>query len=196
MIAKKYIFIFIACFFLLNACGAAGSSQSLTRERPVLGNKDAPVLIEEFSDMQCPACATISPQVEKAVKNNPSIAKMSFFHFPLPQHPFAFAAAEAVECAGDHGKFWDYLNLTFLNQKGLNQDSFLPMAKTLGMDEAQFQSCLTSGKKREFIKQDIAEGKKRMLAGTPTIYVNGKEVRFAGYESFENFVKSLAAQSQ
>ncbi len=175
--------------------GCAGNSAPRTSQ-PSVGSSDAPVVVEEFSDLQCPACAYISPQVKQVVEANPSIAQMRYFHFPLPQHTQAFKAAEAAECALDQGKFWEYVELTFQNQKDLNADLLYTMAKTLELDEVKFTECLDSGSKKDLVKADLNEGYRRGVRATPTIYVNGQETRFTSIESFGNYLQSLAVAAE
>ena len=189
---KKLFPLFILALVLAGCSGNSAPRAS----QPTLGNPNASVVVEEFSDLQCPACGLISPQVKQVVEANPNIAQLRYFHFPLPQHPYAFKAAEAAECALDQGKFWDYVGLTFQNQKNLNFDSLYSMAKTLGLDESKFKECLDSGSKKDLVKADLGEGYRRGVRATPTIYVNGQEARFTSYESFGNYLQSLATAAQ
>ncbi len=187
---KKIIFLFIAGL-ILSACTLSEPRSA----RHFLGNDNAPVLVEEFSDLQCPACGYISPQVKQAIESVPQVARMAYYHFPLPQHEFAFQAAEASECAADQGKFWEYVDLTFQNQTKLNSDLLYSMAKTLGLDETKFKACLTGGTKKDLVKGDVAEGFRRNVNSTPTIYVNGQEARFTSAETFVLYLRSVAAAS-
>src|SRR5512136_2966908 len=107
---KKFIknLLFIVLFLLLTSCTPADNGK-----RASLGNSNAKILIEEFSDFQCPACAAISPELEKLVIRNSNIARLDYYHFPLNYHEYAFKAAEAAECANDQGKFWEFMNMAF-----------------------------------------------------------------------------------
>lgn len=188
---KKLIPLLAAAGLLLSACTPSEPRSA----RHFLGNPNAPVLVEEFSDLQCPACGFISPQVKQAVESLPGVARMAYYHFPLSQHQYAFQAAEASECAADQGKFWEYVGLTFQNQEKLNSDFLYSMARTLDLDETQFKACLTSGEKKDLVKADLSEGFRRNVNSTPTIYVNGQEARFTSYETFVLYLRSLAAAS-
>lgn len=172
---------------ILTACDSSN-----TGPRASLGNPDASVLIEEFSDFQCPACARVGTELEELVLNNPDIARLEFYHFPLSYHTNAFKAAEAAECANDQGKFWEYADILFENQKSLTEDNLKSFAANLGLGEEVFNECLDSGKKRSRIKADINEGMRRQLSYTPSLYVNGELVQWGGAEQFEAYLRSIA----
>ena len=181
-----YFSLLLIPLLFLSACtnGNAGP-------RAELGNPDAPILIEEFSDIECPACATISPQIEEIVKKNPELARFRYYHFPLPQHDYAFPAAEATECAHDQGKYWEYLMLAFKNQRKLSEDKLKSMAAELGLDQQSFDECYDSGKKKSKVKADLYEGRRRQVSYTPSIFVNGQLIQWNGVVQFEAYLKSL-----
>ncbi len=171
---------------LILACTPSDNSP-----RAFLGNADAPNLIEEFSDFECPACAIISPQLEDMVRKNPDIARLEFHYFPLNYHKYAFKAAEAAECTNDQGKFWKYAKVLFKNQKNLTQDALVTYAQNLKLDTTIFEECLNSGAKQGRIKNDMNEAHSRQLKYTPSIYVNGQLVKWSESEEFEKYLKSL-----
>jgi protein-disulfide isomerase len=171
---------------LLISCGSAGDTSPMS-----MGKSDAPVLIEEFSDIQCPACGQISPQVEKLARNNPDIVRLDFYHFPLPYHEFSFTGAQAVECARDQGKGWEYMDNLFANQKNLTDDYFYSVAGTLGLNQDEFKACLDGGVKKSIIQNGMREGNTRQIPGTPSVFINGQMVQWAGLEAMDGYVKSL-----
>lgn len=182
---KKIAFGIFATL-LLTACGGPTDLDPYK-----LGKDDAPVLIQEFSDLQCPACGVISPQVTDFVLNNPDLVKLEYYHYPLPYHEFAFLGAEAAECAGDQGKFWEFVGNTFANQNTLSEEFYYSLAKQLGLNEDQFKSCIDNHNHKAKILSHMQEGKKRGLSGTPTLYIGGKEVQFTDPATFEGYIKSL-----
>jgi protein-disulfide isomerase len=195
MLKYRLFFLILFTVFVLTACtGGGANTVALDRDRPVLGRSNAPLLIEEFSDLQCPACAQISPQVERIVKDNPHLARMKYYHFPLAQHENAFQAAEASECAADQGHFWDYVGLLFKNQKSLNQDNLIKLGESFPMDQEKFSVCVKSGEKKAMVKADLFEGRTRGVRATPTFYINGQQVQFGGYDPFLRYLQTLAAQ--
>jgi len=148
-----------------------------TARPPYKGNPDAQIVVEEFSDFQCPSCASSQPTVGKLFADYGARIKLVFRHFPLTQiHSRALEAAEAAECALDQGKFWEYHDILFANQPNFSKSELKKYAADLGLDEASFEACLDSGAKEEIIQQDFEEGLKRNLKGTPTFFINGEEV--------------------
>lgn len=147
------------------------------RDIPYKGNADAQIVVEEFSDFQCPSCASAQPTVGKLLADYGDRIKLEYHHFPLTQiHARAMAAAEAAECALDQGKFWEYHDVLFANQPNFSTGELKQYAADLGLNEADFAACLGSGAKQDIIQQDINEGVKRNLQGTPTFFINGEEV--------------------
>jgi len=185
---KKTILNSLILFSLLFLAGCGQDGQD---SRPVLGNPDAPVLLEEFSDFQCPACGQVGPALEELIRQNPDLARLTFHHFPLSYHENAFRAAEAAECAADQGKFWEFAGLNFKNQQNLNDDALKSFADYLGLDREMFDACFDGNEKRARVKEDIQEGLRRQLSYTPSLYVNGQLVQWAGAEPFKAYLKSL-----
>ncbi len=101
--------------------------------------------------------------------------KHVFMDFPLPMHSNAMKAAEASECAGDQGKFWDMHDRIFANQQALKPDDLVKSAESIGANPAKFKECLDSGKHSEQIKKDIAQGQKAGVTGTPAFLIGYAE---------------------
>lgn len=114
------------------------------------------------------------PQLEKEYINTGKL-KHVFMDFPLPMHQLAFKAAEAADCAGNQGKFWEMHYRLFNNQNALGQDNLVKHAETLGLDTARFKECLESGKFADEIKKDMEEGKKAGITGTPAFLLGYAE---------------------
>lgn len=181
---KKIALLFLVAFLLFSACSVDPSPRTL-------GNPDAPVLIEEFSDPQCTACAVISPAMEKLIRDNPELARLEYYHFPLSYHQYAFIAAEASECAGDQGKFFEYLNTLYQNQSSISEDYLYNVADSLNLNRTAFDACLENHDYKAKILSQMAEAKRRGLPGTPTFYVNGQMVRWSGAEIFKAYLEGL-----
>ena len=151
---------------------------------PSLGNDNAKVTVVEFSDFQCPFCEQFEsqtfPQVNDAYIKTGKI-KLVYRHYPLTTiHPNAEKAAEASECANEQGKFWDYHDLLFKNQSTWTAlaapdaaSSFTDLAGQLGLDTNQFSSCLSTDKYKQNVLNDISDGNKAGVDGTPTFFING-----------------------
>jgi len=175
-------------FLLLSACTDGPSADTSPR---TLGNSNAKVTVQEFSDPECPACGIISPQVEQLVRENPDLVRLEYFHFPLSYHKNAFIAAEASECAGDQGMFFEYLDTIFANQPSLSEDYLNSVADSLSLDRTKFNACMDNHDNKAKILSHMAEGKRRGLPGTPTFYVDGQQVQWSGVETFKSYLESL-----
>jgi protein-disulfide isomerase len=140
----------------------------------VRGNPKAMVMIVEFSDFQCPYSGGVEPTLKSVLAKHPDTVALAYRDMPLSQiHPLARKAAEAARCAGEQGKFWEYHDLLFADQSKLDQAGLLDQARTLKLDEQQFESCLTGEKFKAQIQQDSQDGKRAGVNGTPGFFING-----------------------
>jgi protein-disulfide isomerase len=138
------------------------------------GAKDAQVTIVEWSDFECPFCSKALPEVKKVFEAYPDKVRFVFKHNPLPFHKSAPLASAASLAAGEQGKFWEYHDLLFGDQKKLARDDLLAGAKTLGLDEAKFVAAMDKGYPEKITRdQDLAQGVG--ASGTPALYVNGRK---------------------
>lgn len=149
---------------------------------PVLGDKNAPVTIVEFSDYECPFCKrhfddTFPQLVEKYVK--PGKVKIVYRDFPLSFHdPMATKEAVAANCAGEQGgdkKYFEFhdeiFKRTTSNGNGLNDDKIKTIASDLGLNMSKFTACLSDPAQTEEVKKDIADGTAAGASGTPSFIV-------------------------
>ncbi len=138
------------------------------------GNPMAPVVIVEFSDFQCPYCRSVQPTLKNLLAKYEGRVSLAYRDLPLREiHPQAQLAAEASRCAGEQGKFWEYHDLLFENQNKLNREGLVEQARSLKLDEKQFDSCLSSGKYNAQIEQDRQLGLRAGVSGTPGFIING-----------------------
>ncbi len=159
----------------------------------VKGNKNAQVQIIEFSDFECPYCARHYDTMKQVAADYGDKVGIAFRQFPLSFHPEAEKAAEASECAGEQGKFWEMHDKLFAaNQAGtMSVDKWKEEAKNLGLDTAKFNDCLDSGKYASTIRSDMAEGEAAGVQGTPATFINGQLVSGAiPYESIKQIIDS------
>jgi protein-disulfide isomerase len=143
-------------------------------DEPFKGDRAAKVAVIEFSDFQCPFCGRytkeILPQLDTEYVQTGKV-KYVFRDFPLEFHKNAFKAAEAAQCAGAQGKFWEMHDRLFSSQTALAPEDLVGHAKAIGLQETEFQQCLDSGRFAAQIKKDIAEGGTVGVSGTPTFLV-------------------------
>ena len=140
----------------------------------VRGNPTAPVTIVEFSDFQCPYCKKAQDTLKDLLVKYKDQVKLAFRDFPMRTlHAQAQMAAEASRCAGEQGKFWEYHDALFADQTTLSQAGLVETAQSLGMDRNSFESCLATGKFKAQIEQDVQNGTKVGVAGTPGFFING-----------------------
>lgn len=159
----------------------------------IKGNKNAKVTMIEYSDFECPFCLRHVATVEQALKDYPNDVRLVYRHFPLSFHPEAQKAAEASECAGKQGKFWEMHDEIFkANSAGtMSVAKWKEIARTLKIDGNAFDKCLDSGETAAKIAQDENEGAAAGVAGTPGTFVNGELVEGAvPYASFKQIIDS------
>jgi len=161
----------------------------------VLGNKNAPITIIEFSDFECPFCGRFFNQTLPSIKEkyiDTGKVKLVYRDFPLSFHPNAQKAAEAAECAGEQNKFWEMHDILF--EKGVSGgiNSFKQYAKDLGLDTTKFNSCLDSGRYTNEVQKDFQDGQSYGVSGTPTFFINGIEV--VGAQPFGVFQQIIDAE--
>jgi protein-disulfide isomerase/tetratricopeptide (TPR) repeat protein len=161
------------------------------------GSPEAPVMIVEFSDFQCPFCRKLQPTLKNLLAKYPGRVSLAYRDFPLRgMHGQAELGAESSRCAGDQGKFWEYHDLLFLNPEKLNRPGLLDLARIAKLDEKQFESCLQSGKHRAAVEKDLQDGIRAGVMGTPGIFINGTLLSGAQPESvFEKLIEAELARS-
>lgn len=165
----------------------------------ILGDPDAPVTIVEFSDYQCPFCKRSWEQVLPQLKKNYiDTGKVNFVYrdYPLTSiHPDAMAAAMAAECAGDQGKYFEMHDKLFENISNLKNADLKKYAGQVGLDTAQFNSCLDSETHKAEVEKDMADAEKFGVRGTPSFFINGWFIRGAKpYSEFEKIIEEELAK--
>jgi len=145
---------------------------------PSLGPADAPIVIVEFSDFQCPFCKRFHDETYQSLMTAyPGKIRFVYRHFPLTSiHPNAFPAAEASMCANEQGAFWQYHDKIFEDQSQLGDDLYLQIATELGLDSKAFTDCMTSEKYKDAIQQDSDFAVNLGVNSTPTFFINGLAV--------------------
>ena len=155
----------------------------------VKGPPDAPITIVEFSDFQCPFCASAQAVLKQVLEAYPNEVKIVFRHFPLERHPEAKIAAEAAECAARQGKFWEYHDRLFANPSAISVIHLGLVAEEVGLDRPAFSTCRETGASRARVNEDLDRGARAGVTATPTFFVNGRRVE--GAQTFLTFKKII-----
>jgi len=154
----------------------------------ILGDENAPIEIIEFSDYECPFCTRFYTNTLPQLKSqyiDTGKAKLIYRDFPLGFHANAQKAAEAAECAGDQGKYFDMHDKLFEQGVSGGTISFKQYAKDIGLNTKDFDACLDTGKYADEVKKDFSDGQSAGVSGTPTFYINGQQL--VGAQPFEAF---------
>ncbi|OGK17962.1 hypothetical protein A3G67_04735 [Candidatus Roizmanbacteria bacterium RIFCSPLOWO2_12_FULL_40_12] len=169
------------------------------------GPKDARYVWVEYSDLECPFCKTIHPNLVKLQADYPGKFAWIYRHYPLSFHPKAQKTAEAVECAAEQGgddAFWKMVDAIFEKMPDLELSQLPQVAKEAGLDSAALKQCLDSGKNEKKVKDQLAEGVKAGVQATPTSVIfdtkTGKTTTVEGavpYDQLKQAIdKALAAE--
>jgi len=182
------------------------------RSRPAanfnqVGNANAPVKLDEYSDYQCPYCAKFSETTEQALLDAyVATGKVLFTYHSVGEFigPESARSAEAAYCAGDQGKFWEYHDYVLGNQRGENAGWFstrrlTAFAEALGLEMSQFDSCFSNGQYRDKVRQELFEARDLGIQSTPSFIIsyeaNGQTATdsIKGAEPFSSFQQKLDA---
>lgn len=165
---------------------ARGTSYALTVLDPQKGPDDAPILVEEFSDFQCNACAAAYTIIKEVAKQYPNQVKFVYRDFPLPSHFDARPAAVGALCAAQQGKFFEFHDRIFDEQAkwsapdgdidGLISD----LVGEFELDRVDFELCQDSRDARNAVQKDVNEGTDLGVNATPTFFVGGEKIENPG----------------
>ena len=178
--------------------GGADQVDKLRQDDHIRGDKNARMLLIEYSDLECPFCKRFHPTAQQLVDEYNGQVVWVYRHFPLDQiHQKADKEAEAVECAyelaGNDG-FWKLTDKIFEvtpSNNGLNLDDLPKLAGEVGLNQGAFKTCLDSGKMAQHVEADFQNGAKAGVTGTPGNILldtkTGKTKLIPGALPFENF---------
>jgi protein-disulfide isomerase len=167
------------------------------------GSADAPVVVVEYGDYQCPACgrfaSTVKPKIIEEFVNSGQV-RFVFRSFQFIGEESQWAA-EAAECANEQGKFWEFYDKLYSSQAGENAGAFQKenlegFATELGLQTQQFTQCLVSGKYAEKVKAETLEAQNLGLRSTPSVIVNGELLNEGSdYEILSQKIRQILANS-
>jgi hypothetical protein len=150
----------------------------VAESNPVLGFKDARVTIVEFLDYNCPSCKAFSPTLKNLLDGNKNKLRVVLKHYPLvglSGHESSYLAAQAVQAANKFGKA-EEMHYSLLTASELNKDYILSIAEKSGINKEEFSKALDSEEVKNEVDKDIEATKKFQIRGTPTIFINGKQI--------------------
>lgn len=147
---------------------------------PYKGAEDAAVTVVEFADYQCPHCKNATEIVDRLVERFGDRMWVVYRDFPVNRSGISREVAEGAVCADRQGSFWAYHDLAFERQDSLDMDSPARLAEKLSLETPEFESCLASGQPEAKVAKSQAEGVKLGVSGTPTFFVNGRQLHVHG----------------
>jgi len=148
---------------------------------PFAGAEKSPVLIVEFSDLQCPHCKVAAPTLNQLISEEPQ-AKLVFQSFPLPLHDWAQKAAQYGDCVAqkDNAAFWKFVDGVFAAQESISaanaDEKLTAIATGAGVDGPATAACAKTPASAEHVKQSFELGRQLDVSGTPTVFVNGRRI--------------------
>jgi len=175
---------------------ASSQSPAASQQKPVVqgvpgaepahvaGPANAPVRLEEFGDFECPPCGIFHPILKQMQEEFGDKLQVTFREFPLvPAHQHALAAASAAEAAGLQGKFWEMHHLLYDHQNEWKKEFnvrpiFEGYAKQIGLDIERYKTDMNGDLVAQRIFADGKRGHSLGVSGTPTVFINGREVPF------------------
>jgi protein-disulfide isomerase len=146
----------------------------LLKTSVVLGDSGAPVKVIEFMDLECPFCKGFNSRARALRQKYGRSVAVAIIHFPLEMHRFARPAARAAECAGERGRFEQFLNLVYERQDSIGLKSWASFAREAGVpDTVAFLRCVSASAAVPRIEAGLALGQRIGVTGTPTVIING-----------------------
>ena len=163
---------------------------------PAKGPVDAPIVLVEFSDFQCPFCQRATGTLAELIDRYEDQIRLVYKDYPLPSHAQAFKAAEAGNCAHEQGMFWEFHDKMFGSQDALDVPALKSYASELGLETASFSACLDEGRYTRRVQQDTQIGQRYGVSSTPTVFINGRPVMGAApLETFDQIIREELAAS-
>ncbi len=148
---------------------------------PSKGPKDAPVMIVEFGDLQCPACKAAQPTIQSLVDAEPN-ARFVFQNFPLEMHNWAMRGATYADCVGraSNDAFWKFVSKTYEQQSDITAENVDEKLKAIadqsGVKGTEIAACADKPETKARVEASIKLGKSVDVTGTPTLFINGRKV--------------------
>jgi protein-disulfide isomerase len=168
---------------------------------PARGPANAPVLLVEFSDLQCPHCKEANPTIEKLLSENSNI-RFIFQSFPLPSHNWAEKAAEYADCVArvSNDAFWKFIASVYAAQSDItaeNADQKLAeLATQAGVKGTEIAACAATPEAQSRVQASVNLGQSLDVNSTPTLFINGRPVGIGpnNYDVLKKLVDFAASE--
>lgn len=162
---------------------------------PTLGASAKNIVLVEFSDFQCPFCAQAHQTIKAFMEKYKNEVTLTYKHLPLASiHPQAMPAAKAAWAAQQQGKFWEYYDALFTQQKDLGENLYVAIAENLNLDLAKFNRDRQSKEAETAINQDLQLARQLGINGTPFFFLN--QEAFSGALELPEIEQILAKVKQ
>ena len=176
---RSYATLTIALLLAAGGCAAAPATDATIEAAPampfnVLGPEDAPVIIIEFTDLQCPYCARFARQTFPQLRRDyidTGRVRFASQDLPLPMHAFAVPAAVAARCAGEQGRFWEFREALFAAQSTFRDEPYADLARKFGLDLDEFAACRSDGRQTASVHEGIDLARANGITSTPTFLI-------------------------
>jgi len=165
-----------------------------------IGAKQPLLTIDEYTDFQCPFCRITHAMIRKVIQLKPTEIRLVHHDFPLDQacnpqvdRPYHLRSCElsrAALCAGKQGKYWYMADMIFARLPRNGGPNLDALVRKLHLDPDRFSRCMKSAAIRKLVSDDVADGNRRDIQGTPTFYLNGQEMR--GFPTAGRILRKLA----
>jgi protein-disulfide isomerase len=160
------------------------------------GPADAPVVIVEFSDFQCPFCSQAAALIKQITDAYPKEVRFIYKNYPLPFHKEAMPAAKAAIAAGKQGKFFEMHDQLFANQRSLNADFYAKAAQEIGLDVEKFKKDMEDASTQALISEEMKQAQQASVRGTPTIFINGKKPAGRSFELYKSIIDAALKEKK
>jgi protein-disulfide isomerase len=211
------VLIFVGIVLITSKSNSTSSTSSNKVSEHIEGEGKDHVTLTEYGDYECPYCGEYYPTLKTVQAKYSQEIYFQFRNFPLTSlHPHAFAGSRAAEAAGEQGKYWQMHDLlyeqnetyydsneqaaTWINAPDsvLLSQYFDADAKQLGLNVAKFNTAYNSNAVNDVIDADMSEGQKLGIEGTPTFFINGKQITQPAnsVSAFSNAINAAIAKNK
>lgn len=200
IIAGVIAIVLFGAAFWYAGVASEKNNEGIVIQDHIKGNSEATVTLVEYSDLQCPACASFVPAIADVMEQYGDSLRFEYKHFPLPIHRNAIDAAVAAEAAGQQGQFFAYHDILFAKQQewGVAANPralFITYAESLDLDLDTFRRHMNAPVLRDRVQTHFEEARSLGLTGTPSFFLNGQRMQISTFQDFIDQI-GLAVQGE